>query len=523
MILRPVRSGFGTINDRSTGANQATSSQNLEKPAASNLLQILPAFALRALAGFSTALERFVPDTCRADPDSTRRARIIAHFGVQGTLFGAVYAIFYGLIGHFEGAKVILVCSAVFAAVPYILRHTGNIGMAGHLVVGTMCAGFTQLTLIEGGIHCHAVAWLASVPLCALLVLGLRPAAVWSVVCFLVGTILAVLALCGRELEPLYDPKWHDLIDAAGNLGIIIFLFILGLVFEVYRDEAFQRLRASMDELATSNDELVHLNNEKTEFLGIAAHDLRNPLTAIIGYSDLLQYESGKDAAATGRQIAKAGRRMLDLITDLLDANAIEEGRYASQVEPHDLRALVIAGLQHHTTSAERKRSTIQLIEGPACWAQADRKAVLQVVDNLVSNALKYSPPGSLILVKVQVVDKWVEFSVHDQGPGLSEADQAKLFQKHMRLSAKPTGGESSVGLGLSIVKRLAEAMGGGVRCESQLGQGAIFILSLNAVPKELIPQGGKVLAASSGLRVAPEKEMPARPWSASGEPETLF
>ncbi|HSI15283.1 MAG TPA: HAMP domain-containing sensor histidine kinase [Chthoniobacter sp.] len=494
----------------------------MEKPAASNLLQILPAFALRALAGFSEALERFVPDSCRADPDSTRRARLIAHFGVQGTIFGAIYAIFYGLIGHFEGAKVILVCSAVFAAVPYILRHTGNIGMTGHLVVGTMCAGFTQLTLIEGGIHCHAVAWLAAVPLCALLILGLRPAAIWSGVCFLVGTIIAVLTLSGVTLEPLYDPRWRDLIDAAGNLGIIIFLFILGLVFEVYRAEAFNRLSASMDELAASNEELVHLNNEKTEFLGIAAHDLRNPLTAIIGHADLLQIETRGEAASSGRQISKAGRRMLELITDLLDANAIEEGRYASQVEPQDLRALVFAGLQHHTSAAERKRSTVQLRDGEACWAQADRKAVLQVVDNLVSNALKYSPPGSLVLVSVEAVGEWVEFAVHDQGPGLSESDQAKLFQKHTRLSARPTAGESSVGLGLSIVKRLAEAMGGGVRCESKLGQGAIFILSLRAVPAELIPKGGKVLAEGSGVRGV-EKIAPARPWSAAGEPETLF
>lgn len=459
----------------------------MEKPAASNLVSILPTFALRILEGFSAALEYFVPDGCRADPELARRARLIAHFGVQGTIFGAAYAIFYGFIDHFSGARVILVCSAIFAAVPWILKKTGQIGLAGHLVIGTMAAGFTQLTLIEGGIHCHAVAWLASVPLCALLILGLRPAAIWSGVCFLAGTAIAISTLCGLELEPLYDPQWRDLIDAAGNLGIIVFLFILGLVFEVQRSVAFQRMGESLDELASSNEELAHLNNEKTEFLGIAAHDLRNPLTAIIGFADLLQLESSGETAITGREISKAGRRMLELITDLLDANAIEAGRYASQLEPHDLRALVRAALPHHHSAALRKQSVLDFPEGKSCWVQADPKATLQVIDNLVSNALKYSPPASTITLDVRETGAGVEFSVRDQGPGISDADKAKLFRKHTKLSARPTAGESSVGLGLSIVKKLAEAMGGSVYCESILGEGATFFLRLQPVPKELV------------------------------------
>jgi len=233
----------------------AVLSQKLAHSATDSPLRFLPAVFHRALEGGNHAIGRFIPDCCRHDPELARRARLIAHFGIQGTIFGAIYAIFYSFIGHFHGAAVVLVCSVIFAAVPWILKRTGNIGLSGHLVVGTMAAGFTQLTLIEGGIHCHAVAWLASVPLCALLILGTRPAAVWCGVCFLVGTIISVLALFGLELEPLYDPRWRDLIDAAGNLGIIVFLFVLGLVFEVSRATAFNRMRASLDELASSNEE----------------------------------------------------------------------------------------------------------------------------------------------------------------------------------------------------------------------------------------------------------------------------
>lgn len=433
----------------------------------------------------------FVPESCRRDPDDARRARLIAHFGLQGTVFGAVYAAFYKIIGHDWGAFIIVICSTVFAAVPWVLRRAGRLRLCGHLLTGTMTVGFTLLTLIEGGVHSHAVAWLASVPLCALLILGVRPAAIWAAICFLAGTAIGCSTLLGLELVPLYASRWHTLVDFAGNVGIILFLFALGLVFEVSRATAFDQMQASLDLLIDSNDQLTRLNKEKNEFLGIAAHDLRNPLSAVIGYADLLQIEGSAKVAQRGTTIANAGRRMLELINDLLDANAIEEGRYASQIEPLDLRALVLTSMQHNHTSSERKQIALDFIAGPPCWAQGDRKATLQILDNLLSNALKYSPINSRVRLTVEADKEWADFAVCDQGPGISADDQQKLFQKHTKLSARPTGGESSVGLGLSIVKRLAEAMGGTVTCRSTLGEGATFTLRLRAVPPSLVATPG--------------------------------
>jgi len=429
---------------------------------------------------FDRIVDRFVPDCAREDHDQNRHARLIVHFGIQGAAFGAAYAIFYACIGHFLGVRVILVCSAIFLATPWFLRTTGSLRLSGHLLVGTMAAGFTQLSLIEGGIHSHAIAWLASVPLCALLVLGVWPAAVWAVVCFASGTCIATLTLCGLDLAPLYDPRWRDLIDAAGNLGIIIFLFVLGLVFEVSRAAAFESMRTSINELLASNEELVHLNNEKTDFLDIAAHDLRNPLGVIIGMADLLRLgKTANPTADIGRQIARSGRRMLELINDLLDSSAIDQGRFAGNLEPIELRALVKTSEQQLHTAAERKQISIETVPGPPCVAKVDRKAMLQIFDNLISNALKYSPRGTKVTMTLETMPEWVEFAIKDHGPGISEDDQKKLFKKHTRLSAKPTGGESSVGLGLSIVKRVAEAMGGAVFCESTMGSGAKFVVRL--------------------------------------------
>ena len=101
----------------------------------------------------------------------------------------------------------------------------------------------------------------------------------------------------------------------------------------------------------------------------------------------------------------------------------------------------------------------------------------MQVLENLVSNAVKYSPPGKNIFVRLQHSAEAVRCEVQDEGPGLSPEDQKKLFGKFARLSAKPTGGEHSTGLGLSIVKKMVEAMNGKVWCESELGKGATFIV----------------------------------------------
>jgi signal transduction histidine kinase len=474
----------------------------LETLPASRFRTLLPSVLQAMLARFDIMVGWFVPEICRRNPDDARRARLIAHFGLQGTIFGAAYALFYKIIGHDWGAFIILICTAIFAAVPWVLRRTGRLRLCGHLLTGTMTGGFTLLTLIEGGIHSHAVAWLASVPLCALLILGVRPAAIWAAVCFLAGMMIGCASLLGFGLMPLYDPRWHTLIDFAGNVGIILFLLALGLVFEVSRATAFDRMQASLDLLIDSNAQLTRLNKEKNDFLGIAAHDLRNPLSAVIGYAELLQIEGSAKVAQRGTTIANAGRRMLELINDLLDANAIEEGRYASQIEPLDLRALVLTSMQHNHTSSERKQIALDLADGPPCWAQGDRKATLQILDNLLSNALKYSPIGSRVHLTAEADNEWADFAVCDQGPGIGAHDQKKLFQKHTKLSARPTGGESSVGLGLSIVKRLAEAMGGTVTCHSTLGEGATFTLRLRVVPPSVITIPSPVSQTSAAPQV---------------------
>lgn len=426
--------------------------------------------------------DRFIPDHCANDPESGRRARLICRFGFLGAIFGAVYAVFYLLIGHDWGAFIIVVCSSGFAFMPWLMKRTGSLDIAGNILSLILMLGFAALCCLEGGMSGHAMAWLASVPLCALLLVGRQAAGWWMTASFAACALIVALNFAGFHMSPAYDHKWEGIVSAAGYLGFILFMSILGVIFESGRERAFGKMRDALGKLETSNAELVRLNQEKNEFLGIAAHDLKNPLTVVIGTAELLMIsrDETKKAQMIGN-IVGAGTRMLHLIKNLLDANAIEQGRFTSNLERCDLQALVRECVENNLPGATRKEIRLQLETDTACWAKADRNATMQILDNLVSNAVKYSPLKTTVHLRAIVESGTARVIIRDEGPGVSAEDQAKMFGKFTRLSALPTGGESSNGLGLSIVKRLAEAMAGSVRCESVLGEGAAFILQLPA------------------------------------------
>ncbi len=442
--------------------------------------------ALRALFHWTRSrrtaemVDAFLYEECHADPELVRRARLVSWFGVLGFVSGMLYAAFYLLVGHSWGVAIVTVCSFGFLAAPVLMRALRSVAFGGNFLAGMMASGFTALCYVEGGMRGHAVAWLASVPLCALLLVGKKSAGIWVIISFASASIVVALEIAEIELPFKYDMAWHPLINSAGYLGLIGFMFALGLIFEVGREQAFGKMTDAVDTLAAANERLVVLNKDKTEFLGIAAHDLRNPLTIIISYADLLRDpRPTNDVPAFSQTIYDAGTRMRDLIVNLLDSNAIEEGQISIQIECCEIAELIAQSVQQNQMNAQRKGTEILTFATPNLCAWTDRSTTIQIFDNLISNALKYAPPQTRVLVHAGREGAEVVISVKDEGPGISASDQEKLFGKFARLTARPTGGESSTGLGLSIVKRLVEAMNGSIECQSTLGHGATFTVRL--------------------------------------------
>jgi len=235
-------------------------------------------------------------------------------------------------------------------------------------------------------------------------------------------------------------------------------------------------------EIEAKNADLVKLNQDKNEFIGIATHDLKNPLSAIIGYTEEIEeycHEmSEAEIVELSGLIKKASAKMFTLITDLLDVNQIESGKIKLDFANVDILPIVESVVQGYAKRAKEKDINLHLSPSENDFhAHVDANTVGQILDNIISNAVKYSPLGKNVYINLIANEGKVRCEVKDEGQGLSEDDQKKLFGKFNRLSTKPTGGEHSTGLGLFIVKKLVEVMNAEIWCESELGKGATFIV----------------------------------------------
>jgi signal transduction histidine kinase len=344
------------------------------------------------------------------------------------------------------------------------------------------------------------------------------------------------------KMEALAKEKREQFLMFA-IIGILLLGLVLVLLFRGYRHrrKSAERYRVKNEELEQANDEILRheqvveaqskviehanhelhirnkelefLNLEKNEFLGIAAHDLKNPLIMIRSLAEMMNEPSTASRISVveyADYIYKGADHMIGLVSNLLDVNAIESGGFLFQCTDTNLVPIAEKVLAAYRHRAEAKRLTLRFECGSQLLlAYADESAAEQILDNLVSNAIKYSLPERDIHVRLKSFYSVARLEVEDEGPGIRTEDLPKLFQKFVRLEAQPTGNEYSTGLGLSIVKKLAEAMNGNVWCESEYGKGSIFCVELPLAHPQNPPgeEAAQDPAQSNGA-----EEMPREP-----------
>ncbi|KXB97806.1 MAG: hypothetical protein AA908_05225 [Chlorobi bacterium NICIL-2] len=235
-------------------------------------------------------------------------------------------------------------------------------------------------------------------------------------------------------------------------------------------------------QLQQANERLATLDRERSELLSIVTHDLKNLVASIKISAETLRHPKVVNKLD---QVQKLAARILEvtdnmqhLITSLLDVSALEAGKLSVHLQPvaaHSLASKLVERYQPHASA----KSITLLASLDQCWAMADPVRLEEVFDNLLSNAIKYTPPGGEVRILLGQRGDAVRFVVSDTGPGFTDQDKQKLFTKFQRLSARPTGGESSTGLGLAIAKRLVELMHGRIWLESSPGEGAIFYVEV--------------------------------------------
>jgi len=248
--------------------------------------------------------------------------------------------------------------------------------------------------------------------------------------------------------------------------------------------QANQNISRQKEEIEASNKKLQDLNQEKSNIISIVAHDLKNPLTSALTMATILKNESNnlnEDQRHCIEIIEKSVNRMNDMISRLLDIKKIEDKIIKLKLEKVNLERIIQDVNKNLLNEIHRKKIHLSVI-AEELYARVDPDYAVQVFENLLSNAIKFSPPEKNVTVKLIKNNGKARTEIIDEGPGLTEEDMKKVFGKFQRLSARPTGGEQSTGLGLSIVKKYVEAMQGKVWCESEHGKGANFIVEFKRV-----------------------------------------
>ena len=303
-----------------------------------------------------------------------------------------------------------------------------------------------------------------------------------------------------------YATPWVLVACAVGAIGIGALLMRSRTVYLKRRKEELERIveqrtsevQFQKRQLESYNQELLRTNEtlrktveEKSKLLGMAAHDLKNPLFGIRALAEIV-LETGDLSSRDERKlnlIRESADENLHLIDDLL-ATAAGSAQVDPEMQPVDVEALTQWVVRSFAPHAERKAQALRysVETDQDCIVEGNKRKLREAIDNLVSNALKYSPPEATVCVEVDRQGEEVIVSVRDAGPGLSESDQQRMFAPFQRLSPEPTGDEGSSGLGLYIVKNIVDMHDGRIEVDTEIGKGSTFTLAFAATPPDGSP-----------------------------------
>jgi signal transduction histidine kinase len=314
----------------------------------------------------------------------------------------------------------------------------------------------------------------------------------------LVAVINKALATLTPAERRAIDDKWVT-IDIApprwllafkislGGVALALIFFLLLYLHNRRLEHELEQRRQVQAKLEDARMKLEAANEQKAALLRMVAHDIRSPLAGMLLGTDLASLTEPGDEQGLREIIANirgATKHLQRLVSDVLDAQTAEDGARIYRWEEMDLRPVVVELCTQHGAAAQRKRVTVRpvLSDGPLPLI-SDSGALRQVIDNLLSNSLKYTRPGSEIRVEVGRQGAHYRLAFIDQGPGISPAECEQLFRRYGRGSARPTGGENSTGLGLWIVQSIVTGLHGRVYCTSVPGEGATFVVELPETP----------------------------------------
>jgi signal transduction histidine kinase len=273
--------------------------------------------------------------------------------------------------------------------------------------------------------------------------------------------------------------RTRELTLVAAALGIIGILIAIGFVL---KRNAHRRLKATNDLIVQQNAKLSELNYEKNSLISIVSHDLNTPFATIQVWGQVLQNDFDRlteEQQKAMNRILQAGLYGERLIQQILDVERADIGNHKMHLEKFDLRAFTEEMVENFKPMANRKRIVLHTEIGKKVYILSDRYLVSRICENLLSNAIKYTPQGRNVWMQLNEDQDTISIKVRDEGVGIDKEELPYLFSKYSKISSRPTDGEGSNGLGLSIVKRIVEEINGRITCESEVGKGSVFTVVL--------------------------------------------
>jgi signal transduction histidine kinase/CheY-like chemotaxis protein len=370
----------------------------------------------------------------------------------------------------------------IFAAIIALSLWLLNIGVATRRVlalIGIYATVHIGLSAYYGqGVFSPRINWLYLIPILMIHIDGRKAGLWWGGVVIAVFSVLALLNLWDAL------PQWTPITQAHQIYAFLVYavtgssLIAVTLTYQGFSERAIEALRASNEELEARRQDLQKILDIRDRFISSVSHELRTPMNAILGFNDLL-CESQADNARAMEVLAltqQSGEHLLTVINDVLDYSQFQSGKLAVNPQPFELRNTVdnAAGLFAHRLSSMKLAFSHQVDDKLPIWVQADRHRLMQILVNLLGNAIKFTPVGSVSL-KVRPDGASILFEVQDTGIGIAEEKLTMVFDRFSQATDQTQNLYGGNGLGLTISKRLVELMGGSIGVRSRLGQGSCF------------------------------------------------
>ncbi len=440
----------------------------------------------KVVQAFDWIANLFSPSHIQVAPDERLLLsnRLLVYVCLITSFFSLLYVCVSLAINFQIGVWLMLSCFVLIYLVLIYFRKTGHYQLSANLYLACCCVvAVLGCSAFSGGIHSMVYPWFSLIPIASILLLGYCPSTLFWFL-FSIGLTISygVAVALGYTFPELFHLEHLNFFYTTCVAGLVMILFFIALVFDHNRILALRKIIEQKDALELARNQAEVATQAKSRFLAIMSHEIKTPMTSIVGYSEILHStELNEKQRAYLSHIESASSSLLRIIDDILDISKIEAGKLFFESVEFDLKEVVDNVVKMVVVEADKKGIELVVSVGSMVPKRliGDSLRLTQALGNLVSNAVKFTDSGS-VMIEVELLESdsfycKLRFDVVDTGIGISKEHLSGMFDAFNQADTSITRRFGGTGLGLAITKHLVDMMQGEVDVKSAPGQGSQF------------------------------------------------